>query len=201
MSSRDVELDADRAAWRAARTFDDLCRLGAAFIEGRCRFFPGWGSPFLDDESDEIAAHLTALQRAGVLTLASQPGSAPRASHDGALHEQRAFVCGFASESAARAIVAGRFASDLAIATFRRGDRDHEAIAVSRRGGVAHAFAGHSAFEAELACFRGTISRAAFCELERSTYVSAIDLEWGRDSRLWSELARALDSPRASDAQ
>jgi hypothetical protein len=191
---REAALAADRAAWLAARTFEDLCRLGAAFVEGRNTYFPGWGWPVLDEESDEIAAPLAALQRAGFLTLASQPGRAPRAGHDGAPEAQRAFVCGCACDAAARALERGAAEPGLAIAIFRRGETGGARIPVSRRGGIAHAFAGYSAFEEELECFEGSLSPAAMRALEGSSYVSAIDLVWGRSSTLWSELLRRLAS-------
>jgi hypothetical protein len=184
--------EAAREAWRGALTFDDLCRLGAAFVEGENAFFPGWGWPVLDEESDAIAPHLAAFQRAGLLTLASQPGSTPRTSHDGTPQEQRAFVCGFAAERAARALAALRAEPAIRIALFRRGQVGGVRTPVSSRGGIAHAFAGYSAFEEELECFADHVSNEALRVLERSTYVSAIDLVWGRDSKLWSSLSQAL---------
>jgi len=192
---REILLDEGRAAWVSARTLDDLCRLGAGFVDGLLAFFPGWAASSLDRESEAIAAHLAALNRAGFLTVASQPGSPPRASHDGALHEQRAFVCGFATQRVARSL-ASYDGSDarIVVATFRRGSRGGARLAVSRRGSAAHAFAGYCAFEEELECFAPCVSTEALRALERSTYVSALDLEWGREARLWSELARVLGS-------
>lgn len=186
--------EAAREAWRAARTFDDLCRLGAAFVEGENAFFPGWGWPVLDEESLAIVPHLATFQRAGLLTLASQPGQAPRASHDGSAHEQRAFVCAFADERAARALAALPDDPEISIAFFRRGESGGARTPVATRGGIAHAFAGDSAFEEELECFADHLSREALQALERATYVSAIDLVWGRNSKLWSRLSQALGS-------
>jgi hypothetical protein len=185
--------DLARAAWRTARTFGDLCSLGAEFVEGRTAFFPGWGWSVLDEESDAIVAHLAVLQRAGLLTLASQPGRAPWPSHDGAPQEQRTFVCGFADERCARALAELRAEPEIKVDLFRRGESGGTRTAVSARGGIPHAFAGYSAFEEELACFAGQVSSEALEVLERSTYVSAIDLVWGRDSELWKSLRQALD--------
>jgi hypothetical protein len=189
------ELEADpgmaRERWRRARTLDELCRLGAEFVDGRIGCFPGWGSSTLDEESDAIAAHLARLQRAGFLTVASQPG-AERGGTAGELEIQRAFVCGFADARAARSLAASRAAPGISIALFGRGDGPGERIPVTLVGGVARVFAGYSAFDEELACFAEHIGDDALGALRSATYVSAIDLEWGRNSELWPFLDEAL---------
>jgi Domain of unknown function (DUF6919) len=175
--------DGERArdAWRRARSFDELCRLGEAFVGGACAFFPGWGWRELDDESAHIASVLATFHRAGFMTVASQPGRA-FFDENGRAIQQRAFVCGFASQP------------QLSIALFRRGDGGGTRTPVSLHGGVPAAFAGDSAFEAELECFAEHVSPAAIAELERATYVSAFDREWGRDSTLWPAIESALSS-------
>jgi hypothetical protein len=189
----EVEVDSGSARehWRRARTFDDLCRLGARFVEGELAYFPGWGSPTLDEESDAIAAHLARFQRAGFLTVASQPG-AVRGGTAGVLEIQRAFVCGFADARAARSLAASRAASGISIALFDRGDGPGERTPVTLVGGAARVFAGHAAFAEELECFAEHLSDDALRALRSSTYVSAIDLEWGRNSELWPFLDGAL---------
>jgi hypothetical protein len=180
-----------RAAWREARSFADLCRLGEAFVAGECAFFPGWGWHELDSESSDIARELGAFHRAGFLTVASQTGGTSIDAN--ARHiEQRAFVCGFADERAARALRALCTRPDLSIALFRRGEVGGSNTPVSLHGGVAAAFAGTSAFEEELECFAEHVSADALAELERATYVSAFDREWGRDHELWTALAQVL---------
>jgi hypothetical protein len=190
------ELEADRGMarerWRRARTLDDLCRLGAEFVDGRIDFFPGWGSPTLDEESDAIAAHLARFQRAGFLTVASQPGGARAATADSASVLQRAFVCGFASERAARALASSCASPALSIALFDHAGGSGERAPVTLVGGVARVFAGYAAFAEELECFAGRVSDDALRALRSSTYVSAIDLEWGRNSELWPFLDQAL---------
>ena len=80
-----------QALWLAARSFDDLCRLGARFCRGEIAAFPGWMAPELDDESGVLAPMLARLCDAGFLTLASQPGRPARPAHDGKPCVQRAF--------------------------------------------------------------------------------------------------------------
>src|SRR5205809_465326 len=59
--------------WKRAASFAELCELGARFVESRVRSFPGWGAPLLDAESIPLIPRLARLNRAGLLTLASQP--------------------------------------------------------------------------------------------------------------------------------
>lgn len=197
-----------RAPWRAAQSFAELCELGARFVEGRIAFFPGWNAPDLDEESDEIAALLARLCRAGFLTVASQPA---RARVGGA--GQRAFVCGFASDAAASKLERAPRSEGLVVLVqraSRAGEKDgfvrnaerarHVCSArepVSLHDGVAHAFAGHDARAEEIVCFEDHVSEAALAELSARAWVSAYDLEWGRKDALWNHLRRILDDEHA----
>jgi hypothetical protein len=169
-----------RSSWKRARSFEELCELGARFVEGREAFFPGWGAPRLDAESEPLVPVLAQLNRAGFLTLASQPGT--RNGVDGC--EQRAFASGFCRAREARALRA------LAARCFRRGERGRAGVAVSRRGGRARVLAGHNAFESELELLREHVGAAAFGELARCVYWSIWDPVWGREEWLWRRLAR-----------
>jgi hypothetical protein len=161
-----------------AQSFAELCELGARFIEGRERFFPGWGAATLDAESEPLAPLLARLNRAGALTLASQPGT--RHGVDGC--EQRAFASGFCRASDARAL---RW---LHARCYARGARGRAGVAVARKHGRARVLAGHNAFESELELFRGAVGARAFEELTRCVYWSAWDPVWGREGALWREL-------------
>lgn len=188
----------DRAAWRRARSFDELCALGARFVAGELAWFPGWGAAELDVESDAIRASLVALNRAGWLTTCSQPA---RVDVERGL-EQRAFACGFASERVARMLV-GLAARDrsIRVRVERRGERVAGPVTVTRepaRGRaakVARVAIGGPAIEAELMCFADDLAPAMLAELARRPYVSAWDVAWGREERLWPALEQAL-APR-----
>lgn len=177
-----IDSEGSRALWRATRSFDDLCRLAERFVSGEISAFPGWNAPDLDVESDEIAPYLEAACRAGFLTCASQP----------ARPDQRAFVAGFVSESAAGKL--REMSRELDVRLFgSAGDAVSHAEPVSRRAGRFHAFAGHDARVEELACFEGEVGPEAFAELRAAVYVSAFDPEWGRQGLLWNELMRVLE--------
>lgn len=173
-----------RALWRTARSFDELCALGARFVEGEISFFPGWNAPDLDVESDEIAERLAHLCRMGFLTLASQPARA----------EQRAFVAGFVTMNGADRLARIAADSELVIAVFGRGACESRSTPISMHAGVPHAFAGHDARVDEIECFEDCIDPSGLASLRRAAYVSAYDPVWGRADRLWRELERALES-------
>lgn len=171
--------------WKNAQSFAELCELGARFVEGRLDSFPGWGACALDEESLPLAARLARFNRAGLLTLASQPGRTPDAQG----YEQRAFASGFCL-----AHEAGRWhrlrALGLAARCFRAGERGRAAVAVSRQAGAARVLAGHDARALELELFAGRIGPAAARELEECAYWSAWDPRWGREEALWSAIER-----------
>jgi hypothetical protein len=185
--------------WRDARTFEDLCDLGARFVEGSIDVFPGWGFPSLDRESDVIAPDLAALNRSGFLTLASQPAAIER-QPDGVVRRRRAFVFGFVSDAVARRLEqrAGND-GEIEIRVFRRGRRHDDATptAVGERDGEADAYAGYPAFAEELALFADACGADALAALARAPFASAVDLVWGRERALWDELARAVGDSRA----
>ncbi len=88
----------DRRCWRSAQTVADLGALMALWLEGDLRSWPGYMpgcGP--DEETAHLVPSLAALNRAGFLTIASQPGEAG-VGHDGSWWEQRAAVEGFVSD-------------------------------------------------------------------------------------------------------
>ncbi|MCY2961558.1 MAG: hypothetical protein NTY35_15450 [Planctomycetota bacterium] len=187
--------ESGRAAWRAARNFEDLCLLGAAFLERRCAHFPGWGSPDPDEETDAIRDALVALHSRGFLSVASQPGF--EGTLDGHVIRQRAFVAGFARPALARSFVrADRIAvrawfPDGSFACGSMGVDGvalHEPEAMTCVDGVARVVSGHDAREAELALFADELGEAALRELAASAYVTAWDPEFGRARFLWDEM-------------
>ncbi len=185
---------ADRSArdWSAAETFAELLALGERFVAGEIDRFPGWGASALDAESSPLRARLVAFHRGGLLTVASQPGVRGERDHDGKIRAQRAFVCGFASRPAARALERLRDESGLCVGVFAHGaDRGSE-LAVGTRGGVPYAFAGYNAFDDELECFSELCSPRALSALREQLYVSIVDLDWGRRDRLFALVGRAL---------
>ncbi len=170
-----------RSSWKRAQSFPELCELGARFIEGRERIFPGWGAPQLDAESLPLVPVLAELNRAGFLTLASQPGTL--LGVDGC--EQRAFASGFCRAADARRL------RRVGARCFRCGDRSRAGVAVTRKAGRARVLAGHNAFASELELFRGAVGEQALAQLAECVYWCAWDPVWGREEVLWQKLERA----------
>ena len=135
---------------------------------------------------------LELCNRAGFLTLASQPGRAPRGDSEGRVRSQRAFVAGFASEDAARAMQ-GVASSDVSVVVHSPGARGGDAIEAGRVGDEPCLWAGHAAGREELRLFRPALSRAAHRELEAQSFVWAIDSAWEERDDLWRALRTALD--------
>ena len=181
-----------RSLWRSARTFEELCALGARFVSGTLPVFPGWGAAALDLESDPLASDLAALNRAGFLTVASQPGRAAAADRDGVLVAQRAFACGFANGKTAAGLGRAANASGLCATVFPPGGGGGRREPVSLRAGEPRVFAGHCAIEEELSCFEDFLGSAGLTALSRAWWVSVHDPVWGRGPDLWDALRRAL---------
>ena len=189
------ERDIARGAWRAARDFDALCALGAAFLVGRCAHFPGWGAPDPDLETDAIRAPLVELSALGFLSVASQP--AFEGERDGGAVRQRAFVAGFARAELARRFTCSRriavraWFPDGSFASANAdedGSAPHEPAAMTSVDGVARVVIGHPARATELELFADDIGPDALRELSATAYVAAWDPRFGRAEVLWDEL-------------
>ncbi len=175
--------------WPAAETFEDLCELGARFLEGDLDHFPGWGASAVDDETDEVAALLAACCRRGFLTVASQPGSPDGPGEDGRLERRRAFVTGFVADSAVQ-VLGSLVDRDLVVVL----DRCDE-LPLGLRGSDVFLALGPGAREAELDLFASELGPAGLAALETARWACALDPEWGRDDRLWPALAAAFGTP------
>ncbi|MFT7678281.1 MAG: hypothetical protein ACI8QC_002267 [Planctomycetota bacterium] len=183
------------SAWRAARTFQELCELGARFLEDEPLGFPGWLPGELDDESDELAPLLARAQRAGFLTLASQPGSAPEPGADGRLERRRAFVFGFASGTLAKQLLQACADASLLSADFGAQESGGEAWPVAERAQQAFLLVGDGQGPAELEIFADALGPGpALDALRQTRYLVLADPEWGPSTRLWEVLANAIAS-------
>ncbi len=193
-------IEAAQAAWRATQSFEELCGLGARFVRGESAYFPGWGSPTLDVESDEIAHALARSNELGLLTLCSQPGRVDTARD----LRQRAFVCGFVAPRTLARLE--RLERDPELGCFvqwsaRLEPDPHPAhvarvpplVPVTIEGGATRVEIGAPAFEAELECFRGQIGARALDELARCAYLGAWDTQFGAREHLWRALVAALE--------
>lgn len=179
---------ADEQRWRDARSFAELCELGARFAEGKLACFPGWGWDALDVESDALRDALARANRAGCLTLCSQPGARDAARE----LEQRAFVCAFAEpELAARLERPGR---GFELRIVRADDVEHAEVPVTIERGQVRVAIGGAAHAAERACFEDALAPALLDELVSRPLVCAWSAEFGPEVAFWPALLRALES-------
>lgn len=94
----------DARAWRRGGTLRELGGLMADWLEGSILYQPGYGATCPDPETRELVPALAAANRAGFLTISSQPGHPPRIGYDGWLWTQLAAVTAFCSEATARSL-------------------------------------------------------------------------------------------------
>ena len=182
----DHQQDEAARAWREARSFAELCELGARFLEGELPFFPGWGAPEPDEETDDLVSLLAAANRAGFLTLASQRGAPDEPGADGRTERRRAFVCGFAEEATARTLEQLTAGGELEVA------REGQDLTLGLRDEDAFLVVGSEAASRELEIFAEQIQGDALNSLRDARYVCLADRAWSRDDRLWPRLAEAL---------
>jgi hypothetical protein len=180
--------------WREAETFAQLCELTAQFVTGASPFYPGWCSETLDDESAPLLEYLAAFNRAGFLTVNSQPGEPFRPGFDGHCWAQRAYVCGFAPEPVAARIEALALCTDLLVTVHRPGEGGGYRVPCVVRGQRPCLWVGDALFEV-LDHFADYCGKKALETLRSICSVNVIDLCWGRHEHLWSTLAQELCPP------
>jgi len=71
------------ARWHSARTLAGLGELTAQWLEGKIGYVPGYGGAPPDEETEPLIPVLAAANRAGFVTIVSQPGEEPTAGYDG----------------------------------------------------------------------------------------------------------------------
>lgn len=177
--------------WRDADTWEELCELTARFCLGELDFTPNHAGPRCP-ETVEIADALAHVNRAGYLTMCSQPGSGPDAFGEH-VYWQRAAVQGYADDACAARIeklVADHPALTLSAHRPRRwrGDFrvavpvtiDEEYAALTDFGAVPS----HRQVAFELGGCRDHLVERA----QLGWWVTVTDRRWGRHELLWDTL-------------
>ena len=191
---------ADRRAWEQARTLAELGELTVRWLEGDIASQPGYmPNCGPDPETAGLIPTLARLNRAGYVTVGSQPGMAPTEGYDGRLWSQRAAVSGFADDATgARILTAVERTGQLVLIAHntppkrrwwpRR--RPSMGMAVTAAG---HGHRVHTHFGARMSlgdvegCFGG-LGRDGFAAVRDAHQVTVIDPVWGRDEYLWHVL-------------
>lgn len=178
---------AERRLWTAARTIEDLGELTAQWLEGRISYLPGYyGTPA--EETQPLLGHLAGYNRHGFATTSSQPGITPTNGSG-----QRAWVEGFCTPDAARAIHAATLHTDLVLITALGADDNFARIAVTTKDHDDLTWAGATTSE-YIDDYYGRDCPHALDMLHNAWQIAVIDPVWGRNTLLWDLLATALDA-------
>ncbi|CAL9677820.1 hypothetical protein SUDANB105_08131 (plasmid) [Streptomyces sp. enrichment culture] len=123
--------------WKTAATLADLGDLMALWLEGEIASWPGYApgcGP--DEETRELIPTLAAANRAGYITIASQPGVDPESGFDGLIWTQKAAVEGFVRDRVLlRALVDAAYEAGLDAEVADTLDTGARGIVVTLRGG------------------------------------------------------------------
>jgi hypothetical protein len=197
----------DRATWQRAYHVAALARLTADWLEGKSLYLPAYGAANPDPETTPLTGRLAAYNRAGFMTVDSQPGTDPEPGHDGWIWAQRAAVSGFCAPDAADQIedaLFGREAlfgrDELCVRFARPRTRPLRPIPVTIRANPddptdtrAATVSGvrHGVREIR-EMYRGELNPVAVQDLCESWQVMIVDQEFGAHQRVWDALDQAL---------
>jgi len=196
---------ADRHRWEAAASLADVADLTAEWLEGGIESQPGYQPGYgPDPETAGLVDVLAAVNRAGLLTSCSQPGS-QGSGYDGRWWQQRAGVQLQAVHGLADQFAASLAGTGLTVIHHRVGPASSELevtgpaetvavdgeIVVTTRDGQAMTSFG-SIESADSIEFRyDLLENDALDEILLADQLAVIDTQWGRDSLLWPALAHA----------
>jgi len=176
---------------KSAATLADLGELTARWLEGEIPEIPSYrGGP--DPETAPLVPVLAAANRAGFVTVCSQPGTNPDTGYDGATWVQRAAVDGVCDMATAQRLVwAANRAGLRAIVAPARAE-DDQRVEVTLRNDEPYTFFGVRAWP-EIAREFGAEDNNTLREVIGASYqVTLIDPEYGAGEALWELLAAAL---------
>ena len=190
-----------RPVWRTARdvaTLGDLC---ARWLEGTLCCQPAYGAalpPY--PETAPLVPQLAALNRAGLFTTCSQPGSIGFERSGLVVREQRAAVEAFATSGIAGAVTAAARNAGLAVVAYDPATlpairfRRRRQVTATRVDGTEVTWFGQQISRDYITGAEGwgDCHPAAVAALCASWQVTVTDPVWGRSDLLWDTLTRAI---------
>lgn len=171
-------------AWRQPQSYGELTQVMARFLRGEIVETPAHLGP-TDPETDEIVDYLVRFNRAGFMTVSSQP----TASYE--FEDQYAYVEGFAAESLAKRISHLADSGTLGVVLT-------QPRTVGGRGSYGDDFPFVDGYPSPRWIFHlwgRALSRRAFAELRRCWYVVAFDTNDRDPTRLWRNVLEVIDGP------
>jgi hypothetical protein len=197
----------DRDDWWNATSIAQMGRLTADWLEGRRYFLPGYAAAGPAAETRDLTAHLAAYNRAGFLTISSQPGHGPREGYDGRMWLQRAYVSGYTDVDTIHSLGAAlaEHHDDITLwcLPVRQGprkpelDRDYFPVTLRENDDTAttgdydvNTVAGLTPNRRHVkGLYRGDLNPAAIKMLQGAWHVTISDNGYHQDDRLWTVLA------------
>lgn len=176
------------SVWRDAQSIADLGQNMALWLEGRLPSWPGYDGPFGQEEENgarHLVPTLIALNRAGFVTVGSQPASIDRygrqrACAEGIVHDHNPILGRLLALQQQGFTVARGWPKRQIVVTEDDG-RPFTTIGGWRmRRDAVHYF------------WRGVGHRAIREVRQHGAMVHVIDMTWGRDDRLWPALVGAV---------
>lgn len=180
--------------WKNATSVADLGNAMALWLSGSLRRTPTYCGSTTEEETRHLLPTLIACNRAGFVTVCSQPGQAPERGYDGRMWRQRATVEGWIADEALLGRIRGAARSaGLTMIAHGPGSRGGEWTSLTEADGEIQMAAGdYPGHRSMIASEWQGIGRHATQELRTSTHLDLIDPVWGRDTVLWPALARAI---------
>ena len=179
----------DKGAWRQAITLAAAGELTARWLEGKSEYQAATFAARYDDETEPIAAELSALNRSGLFTKESQPGL--RAGNSA----QRQYVTGFCSAEAAVDLLALSTRTELVTVAHAPGEASSAAIPVTLDRGEVVTVLGSSETpveEEQIQDWAEETNETLALLLADSWYVEVLDPVWGRNDVLLPAVLNTL---------
>jgi len=182
--------------WKTAATLADLGDLMALWLEGEIASWPGYAPGYgPDEETRELIPTLAAANRAGYVTVASQPGVDPEVGFDGLIWQQKAAVEGFVRDrNLLRDLVDAAYEAGLDVEVADTLDTGERGIIVTLRGGEPHTGFGGYLNGAELRGMWPGIGSGALDDLFGSARITLAAPEYGAAAgvRVWQVLESVI---------
>jgi hypothetical protein len=187
----------DKKRWKNARTFRDIAELVALWLEGELSSWPGYQPRYgPDDETQPWTGVLAAANRAGYLTIGSQPGFSGE-GFDGKLCQQRAAVEGFIADHALLlGLIDAAEKAGIDVRLHSLLDAwGSDAITVTTRDLEPNTEFGTALSVVDLRFMWRGCSPEAVDAIAGTHHVTITDREYGPHTRLWNVLEQVTTRP------
>lgn len=187
---------ADRELWANAKSLRDLGELTARWLEGDIESQVGY-APYVgpSDETQDLIPTLAALNRAGYLTIGSQPGT--EGDNGQTSWMQQASVQGFADDAVLERIRNACESTSLVVRAYQTPKRKWPFRGRLDKGGplALTAWGGNQMGLSDVQCCLNGVGDEAWDEVTSAWQVAVIDPVWTRNDVLWSTLAAGVIAP------